>query len=349
VLLLLASPQLVSPNDVDGWLWQGGQDSGRALPGGDWQQLYRFVHIAKTAGTSFLRDARQHLSNRTALVGAEDCYKNIRSGNNVYFEKLGLGPGTTREGATPVHMSAFLRFPRAHVLSLFLECKYDRWGKTLTKQRGPFAANSYASDMAAFGAWMLYFTSPSWSPREAHGDFDCYNPWNMQSRHFVCSGSYPYLAHHALVGTKPTPLVPPMDEVQHSFDRMEWVGITELYHESLCVFHYGMFAALPLGCDCAASSATQNHKRDTHETHHVPKHDVAEYPADLLALIDTVTVRDHQLYIRGVGRFIDRARSVERATRIRIICPAKLAKVDALVEVSKRAVSAAIARGAAAA
>ena len=72
---------------------------------------------------------------------------------------------------------AMLRAPRDHVLSQYLECRYDAWGKRMTRGTG-FPLNG-TNEGAGFKSWLAHFSSPKWRPW--HGDFNCYNPINMQA------------------------------------------------------------------------------------------------------------------------------------------------------------------------
>ena len=69
-----------------------------------------------------------------------------------------------------------LRAPRAHVISQFLECRYDKWGIKVTKQT---AFPREGTDPADFKLWLKHFAQ-GWEP--SMGDFNCYNPTNMQAR-----------------------------------------------------------------------------------------------------------------------------------------------------------------------
>ena len=79
----------------------------------------------------------------------------------------------------------FLRNPRKHVYSQFLECKYDNWGKGRTKDTN-FPRN--ATDPEDMADWVSFFHD-DWNVTK--GCFNTYNPINMQSRWFVCNYGNP--------------------------------------------------------------------------------------------------------------------------------------------------------------
>ena len=70
----------------------------------------RFVHIAKCAGSSWIRDMRDIFPNfyPRQEAGPEHCY------------------GWQRKAHPAKYFFSSLKSPRHHVWSLFTECKYDR-------------------------------------------------------------------------------------------------------------------------------------------------------------------------------------------------------------------------------
>ena len=72
-------------------------------------RTWTFIHIPKTAGDSFMKEAGNHM-----LTGT-----NVRGNRERPF----------LASDTSLPMVVFLRNPMSHVLSQFLECKYDSWGK----------------------------------------------------------------------------------------------------------------------------------------------------------------------------------------------------------------------------
>ena len=68
------------------------------------------------------------------------------------------------------------RDPMHHILSQFLECKYNPWGKRVTKNTGFPGYGKYNNVMDGFNEWISYFaTKPNY-----YGDrkfiFNCYEP-----------------------------------------------------------------------------------------------------------------------------------------------------------------------------
>ena len=110
-------------------------------------QYINFLHIAKCAGTSLMKDlvARDFQFEFHAISNNELCHAKIfdrRAFNIVY-----------------------LRSPRAHVLSQFLHCKHSRWGKMQTEDRAGLSGfPRNGTDEADFAQWVDYFYSDSWRP-----------------------------------------------------------------------------------------------------------------------------------------------------------------------------------------
>jgi len=120
------------------------------------EQPVRFTHIPKTGGTSLRVDL--------AALGHEIGHLEFcASAPDVGFLKGGWN-------------FVFLRSPRAHVLSQFLECRYDEWGKTMTAQLPEFPFPT-GDDESAFEHWVAHFHNSTFSAdgRLAH-DWNCYSP-----------------------------------------------------------------------------------------------------------------------------------------------------------------------------
>ena len=106
------------------------------------------------------------------------------------------------------------------------------------------------------------------------------------------------------------------------------VGLTELFHESLCVFH-GLLAATdgryPPGCDCrdAAAWAAYNRTRDdVGNSHSVDRSaDATAYDeAGVGAAVDEMTRKDRALFGVAARRLFRDARRVEKERNTRIFC-----------------------------
>jgi hypothetical protein len=106
-------------------------------------QAVRFTHIPKTGGTSL----RVDLQPRGVEIGhLEYC----AGAPEVGFLEGGFN-------------FVFLRSPRAHVLSQYLECRYDKWGQTMTAMLPEFPFPRNGSDEDGFAEWVKHFHSSTFS------------------------------------------------------------------------------------------------------------------------------------------------------------------------------------------
>jgi len=267
---------------------------------------FRLIHIPKTAGTSLGKDAKnddfvQSLNMR--FLNWEWCFPPHRKGDAFHL--------------------MMLRSPRAHVMSQFLECKYDWWGKLVT-QNTSFPRT--LDDDLGFAVWLDHF----WPPRAyecdcddmancdclREDDFNCYNPHNMQARSLTCTGTGPYHSHHVAPDTG---IVPSAQEAVANLGKIEWVGILELYDESLCLFFYKVEGRLRDHCACA-----QNNPERHHDSHGVPPHNVENQAKAVLDLVDRITAVDQVVYRAAAHRVVNELRVLEKKAGVQIICPGRM-------------------------
>ena len=111
------------------------------LPAGGRQRPARhmtLVHIPKTAGSSFLEDSPGFMLRGDSLVGN--------------LEKSWCYTRAVQKKAAEA-MIVIVRSPHAQIVSQFLECKYDGWGKRVT--RGTKFPRGTAGDVfSGLDAWL---------------------------------------------------------------------------------------------------------------------------------------------------------------------------------------------------
>lgn len=241
-----------------------------------------FVHIPKTAGMSF-----RFTINNGGRFGAEHTEKCYVELYKAYKER--------KPNKEPFTIT-FFRAPRAHVYSQFLECKHDNWGKRVTRG-SKFPRNH--EDPDDFADWVDHFYD-SWNKeddpekRKIELDcFHCYHPYNMQSR--AMSNECDVL-HYLAPSQSPRDMVHGAKENMHA---LSFVGITELYDASLCLFWIKTDQDDNIEEFC-------NPKRDkeTQVTHHVPKHSLDDIPKKVWKRVDALTSFDALLYNHAVYRFL---------------------------------------------
>jgi hypothetical protein len=225
-----------------------------------------------------------------------------------------------------------IRNPRAHILSQYLECKYDDWGKWVTNGT-LFPRN--VGDEAGFNEWLENFLMKSHSYKRdpvdrSYNDFKCYNPWNMQSRYLTrgrpsfMNGQPKYAFNRHLPGHhaySDEDCVPASSQAIRSLESLTWIGVVELFHESLCLLEFQFKGKTPEACTCSSS---QQGEVESHETHHVPVHDVKNLTEDTVKKVDRLSSIDSIVYSNALALVLNRIRTLESAHSCQIICPDRL-------------------------
>mmetsp|Transcript_14902 Transcript_14902/g.38459 ORF Transcript_14902/g.38459 Transcript_14902/m.38459 type:complete len:788 (-) Transcript_14902:128-2491(-) len=288
-------------------------------------QPVALVHIPKAGGTSLLA-----LMNKSASISDfggngwfdpdftgkwEQCFSHVRTKDNFVV--------------------SMVRSPRAHVLSQFLECRYDTWGKQATEYKNfPRAA----SEQEDFVSWLSTFTS-EW--KNETGDYGCYNPWNMQARALLCHEPQ-WFPPPLSKGTDPCDLKPMsmVSSVHHlwsdgikdrepsfvnsvtAMNELAFVGVVELYEESWCLMEYQLTGQLPDACSCERYHELVIPK----ETHNVPADHmrVEDQPASVIQAVDSLTHADSQLYHHAVSRLLTTLAVAQKATGRHLFCSQRI-------------------------
>ena len=81
----------------------------------------------------------------------------------------------------------FLRDPYRHVLSQYMECKYDTWGQQVTRGTGFPGTHKMEEVLGGFEEWVRHFVKGK-AILGGRGAYNCYNPWNMQARYLSVKG-----------------------------------------------------------------------------------------------------------------------------------------------------------------
>ncbi|CAE7758412.1 unnamed protein product [Symbiodinium pilosum] len=260
-----------------------------------------FLHIPKTAGTSFVADAMLMVPSSVAFL------------DNGELSLLGT-PHFRNE--TRVVM---LRNPLDHVLSQFLECKFDWWGKRVTAGTDfPFKPGVYGG----LDEWVHHFTnlkntsvlgfepdSKEWARAVSH---NCYNPWNMQSRYLASTWDH-YVPF--------SELQPDIEAARKSLQGVQVVGVPELYVESLCLVHLETHGHLPKSCTCGQQGPLA---QISTESHYVPNHTISDLPDNLLAEMAKLVQVDAQIYVDALNRFEAAVRLASDRTGIKMFCEDRL-------------------------
>jgi hypothetical protein len=237
-----------------------------------------FVHIPKAAGISFITEMKPKHQD-------QDCYSHLR-----------------KEDAMNV---VLFRSPHPHVQSQFLYCKFSFWGNEVIKNTG------FPHD---YSKWLDYFVHLGTGRVGPEVDFNCLDPRNVQARHMSCSGD-----HTANGWTEANHALRPPPDLNLSIANMrdaDFVGISDFYHESVCVLKLRRTKVLPDGCSCEDTSPREVHE---HHRHGVPIHKEA-YTRDVLAKVKQLTLLDKPLFVAALVRFMADVEIAEAVSHTQILC-----------------------------
>jgi len=251
-----------------------------------------FTHIPKTAGTSFKRQMKPYKEG-------QNCYAHMRHVCSFCSSVV------------------FFRSPTAHVRSQFGECSWDVWGHRLTNGTRFPRTGDHEAD---FAAWIHHFSLLPDGPAD---DFNCIDPREVQTRHMSCINEPNPRANHAL--TYP----PDLNKAINNLHDADFIGISDFYHESICLLVFRRTRMLPATCTC---DSVTTHTVEIHETHGVPTTWSSSPVASMDALRRLVnyTVLDAQLFSAAMHRFRVDIAMAERISGKGILCDKHVANADAL-------------------
>lgn len=266
--------------------------------------LINFGHIPKTAGKSMKVELRERRYEVTKASRYEPCFRDTYCNDAIHV--------------------TMLRSPRAHVFSMYLECRQAPWGMEVTQNTSFPRHGSVPSD---FEAWVDHFLRDGGiHGLGTTGAFNCYNPWNLQTRALSCQASSPGPIGWGETLHRPnnsSDLKPSLlTAVETLESQLNIAGLTELYHETWCVLDLWATGGLPQECNCAKDMTDSMH---LHITHGVSKHSWVNLPPRLLRKIDALSVVDVELYKVAARQFLGRIAAEEQRLGAKFLCPARLA------------------------
>lgn len=273
------------------------QQQQREASGSEWHRKVFFLHLAKTAGGSALRDLPRHLGMTTQFSSYECCWPRF-SGLDAW---------------EPPAVITFMREPKAHVYSQWNHCRknLDNW----FNPRG-LPAN--------FSQWLRYWSKVGDHPTaHAHG-FHCYIPVNLQARALSCRAtSCPLVTHavdEAVLSDKNGELAVQEDLATRRLQHVvRFVGLTEFYQESMCLLHAMSRNSLPPYCNCEDREAWGRfpHASLDHGGGARSTHTLSRAEADM---VEKLTRVDARLYQVAMGRFMEAVHEVEGRFGRRVFC-----------------------------
>lgn len=232
----------------------------------------------------------------------------VLNGNKEYCEK-----STYTFGVPEI---IFFREPRSHVLSQFLECKYDEWGQQTTLKWNFPGYLKLNDTMLGFDTWVKHFNDIALTKFREASAYNCYDPFNMQTRYLTMEYKECHFAKSAK-GRWPNITV-----ARQVMDRIQVVGIVAHYPASLCLFEYfaGGQKFLTENCQVCEDGRMKVAKTLSHETHGVPKHSISTVSNKTLAMIDEMTRIDKELYEIALERFYHQVSLVQNTTGVDLLC-----------------------------
>ena len=285
---------------------------------------FSFVHIAKCAGSSWIKELQTHLSAKRVfpkyLAGQE---------YSVYEQKQMFQSD---------YDLISLKSPRHHVWSQFTECRYDEWGKRVTENTNfPRDGN----DTVNFDVWLDHFVQTRHHKGQAihklHGtstdDYRCYHPANFQSRVLTSAQGR---SSHVDIGDDGLPIFEPNSThaIETYWDQ-DWVAIADFFHESKCLLLYRLSEDITdtvneyidSECKCPTPSTS-----DVHISHHGNGHrsTLRNLPLDTLSKVAALTKIDAHVYKVALLQFLKEIAWLESDIALgrQVLCTEKLEEIE---------------------
>lgn len=266
-----------------------------------------FVKVPKTASTSVQSDIRALGLDAGGVGQGERCYDEIWKADA--FTLL------------------YLRAPRQHVLSMYLECKYASWA--VANQAGaepPFPGREPVA--GGFEDWVNFFRRQTvnltlvahfnvrnqawrWYP-----DWKCYNPINAASRQLTRGCNK--VPHHYYPANYPPSSMARFVSVARvaSFN---FVGVTELYDLSWCLLCARLGKPLPEGCFSPEQPVTRTFVSHDDSQRRPRSGDAADSMSQQLwQSVDALTEADAHVYVTAAKRLLAEAEAYQAGAQRRL-------------------------------
>jgi hypothetical protein len=196
---------------------------------------FALCHISKCAGASWIHLLKPHFN-----MNPQQFWPQRESG-------LEWSVPYIQKHIEYNYLLTSVKSPRRHLWSLFTECKYDGWGKSVTRgtefpnnngQHATFQnGTNNETDLVDFSAWIDHFllsNNGTGRPSMERLDmYNCYHASNYQSRAFTSQRKNPHgvqLEHELIPDLRAT------EEVY--WKELNWVALVEFFHESQCLLFY---------------------------------------------------------------------------------------------------------------
>ena len=290
-------PARASHINISHWeCWEAGFDlKGKAKAGATVFHL----HIPKVAGCSLVQDLTDMLGNRSKLYSGEVCFN------------ASVDPRT--ETSYFKDQVTMFRRPRDHVLSMYQFCKQATEPGYIAQLELRILMGNAPPLPDSFSQWVdEWHESPRWGHYIIYEDEEmCYCPYNMQASRLSCPD-------HNSAARYCHPTVD-MNIALANLNALTMIGVTEAYHESICLFHGHLLGSLPEHCNCQSPAWDSYHQ--TKDTHGGKAYDdIESRPSEVLQKVDDMTQYDQVIYKAAVKRFFKDIQDMEHRFGMKILC-----------------------------
>jgi len=273
-----------------------------------WDDVYNFdakifhLHIPKAAGRSVVSDLSSMVGRRN-IYSYETCFHFSDSANFTALQDTVV----------------MLRQPREHVFSQYQFCKLatDPGYRSIVRYLEAFPGEKNFHMTISFQNWIEEWTrSPRYGSYSILEDREfCWCPHNLQASRLACKDDRRCSATVDL------------DAAKRSLDAVTMLGVTEAYHESLCLFHAHLMGELPDHCNCESPDfSSYKETKETHGEHY--QESIEDMPPETIAQVDAMTQQDKAIYQRGVKRFVADVQKMEKRFGTKILCQERLKMLD---------------------
>ena len=266
---------------------------------------FSFVHISKAGGATFINWAKHHHGLFPQFYPS-------------HSEGLEHGFLFDRRARPHSQRLVLLRSPRAHMLSMFKECRYNQWGLRLINSKKSYIPHG-GSHQDDFEQWVGFYLHPLgkvW--------MGCYEPWNYQARAMTSEQEVPHSIYlHE-------DFEPSVDAATASYLEANWVGLADFYDESLCLLLSRLrtdkaAALFSKACHCDKKLPILDVDVVTHGATDSAAVDV--HPI-LAAKMDRLTAVDKTLFSVALRGFFHEIKELEAHVGRRIMCPGVLQRME---------------------
>ena len=253
------------------------------------------IHIPKTAGTSFYEQHKKIHKFFLRSPGPDE--KSF-----MEYQRL------LKRSGDDYRLFTFFRKPKKHVYSMYLECKYDWWGKHVTKgTKFPRIRHEDVSKgiTPGFDLWLKHFIKhPNTTDM-----FKCYHPFNMQTRYMMSKEIEPHnydMSSHEF-----------NDVTKQRIKSLWFFGLTEYYSLTVCAVDLLITGYSTPECNCTLGSKPRVTK-EKRITHGVPPHPYKLLSNNTKDMVNSMIQNDVKLYDFASDVFFGKIKEIEKQHNIKL-------------------------------